>query len=127
METVVGHYVNPPAKKSLHVHQERPKRQAGASRRQSDQQVDVTRIIRVSASHRAEDADIAETVSLREGSDLGSVGLDQGVHDRRPASQFRQGIRRNTGRHYATDGATERRTSFCIRMSSARATSHSRR
>lgn len=34
---------------------------------------------------------------------------------------------RRRGGHYARDGATERRTSFCIRMSSARATSHSRR
>lgn len=127
MEAVVRHYVNPPAQEVLHVHQERAKRQTTGPGRQSDEQVDITRFIRVAASHRAEDADIAEAVSRRESSDLGSVGLDQGVHDRRPASQFRQGIRRKAGRHYATDDATERRTSFCIRMSSARATSHSRR
>ena len=45
-----------------------------------DEQVDVGRIIRVSASDPAEDADIAEAVSLRKGSDLRSVGLNQGVH-----------------------------------------------
>ena len=39
-----------------------------------------TRLIRVFTSHRAEDAHIAKAVSLSEASDLGSVGLDQGVH-----------------------------------------------
>ena len=69
-----------PIQKILHVHEERPKRQARAPRRQSDQKVDVTRIFGVSAGHRAEDADIAEAVSLCEGPDLRSVGLDQGLH-----------------------------------------------
>ena len=126
MEAVVRYYVNPPVQKILHIHQERPKRQTRAPRRQGDQQVHVTRLVSVSASHRAEDADIAEAVSLREGSDLGSVGLDQGVHERRPPIQSSRGLRPKAGRLYATDGATERRTSFCIRMFSARATSHSR-
>jgi len=74
------HYLHTPMQKILHIHQERPQRQAGVSRRQSDEQVDITRMIRVSASHRAEDAHIAKAVSLRQGTDLGSVGLDQGVH-----------------------------------------------
>ena len=118
MQALVRHDLNPPAQKILYVHEERPERQARAPRRQSDQQVDVTRIIRVSAGHRAEDADIAEAVSLCEGSYLRSMGLDQGVH-RSCAQPLQQG--------YARDGATERSTSFSIRMSKARATSHSRR
>ena len=80
VQASLRYHLNPPAQKLLCVHEERPERQTGALRRQSDQQVDVTRLIRVSPGHRAEDADIAEAVSLCEGADLGSVGLDQGVH-----------------------------------------------
>ena len=80
MQASLRYHLNPPAQKILCVHEERPERQTGAPRRQSDQQVDVTRLIRVSPGHRAEDADIVEAVSLCEGPDLGSVGLDQGVH-----------------------------------------------
>lgn len=80
MQASLRYHLNPPAQKILRVHEERPERQTGAPRRQSDQQVDVTRLIRVSPGHRGEDADIAKAVSLCEGADLGSVGLDQGVH-----------------------------------------------
>ena len=80
MQASLRHHLNPPAQKVLYVHEKRPERQTGAPRRQHDQQVDVARLIRVSAGHGAEDADIAETVPLREGSDLRSVRLDQGVH-----------------------------------------------
>ena len=51
MEAVVRHDLNPAAQKILYVHKERPERQPSALRRQSDQQIDVTRIIRVSAGH----------------------------------------------------------------------------
>lgn len=74
------HYLHAPVQKILNIHQERPECQPGAPRRQSDQQVDVARLIDVSAGHRAEDADIAESVSLCKGADLLSVGLDQDVH-----------------------------------------------
>ncbi len=80
VQASLRHHFDPPPQKILHVHQERPERQTRAPRRQGDQKVNVTRIIRVSASHRAEDADIAETVPFCQGADLGSVGLDQGVH-----------------------------------------------
>ena len=63
VQASLRHHVHPPVEKSLHVHQECPKRQTAAPGRQGDQQVDVTRFIRVSASHRAEEADIAEAVS----------------------------------------------------------------
>lgn len=80
MQASLRHDLNLPAQKVLYVHKERPERQTGAPKRQSDQQVNITHIIRVSAGHRAEDADIAESVSLCKGADLLSVGLDQGVH-----------------------------------------------
>ena len=59
VQASLRYHLNPPAQKILRVHEERPERQTGALRRQSDQQVDVTRLIRVSPGHRAEDADIA--------------------------------------------------------------------
>ncbi len=80
MQASLRHQCDTPAQKILYVHEEGPKRQPRAFRQQSDEQIDVTRIIRVSAGHRAEDADIAEAVSLCEGSDLRSVGFDQSVH-----------------------------------------------
>ena len=80
MQTSLGYDANSAAQKILHVHEERPECQARGTWRQSDQQVDVTCPIHVSASHRAEDADIAKAMPLCEGSDLRSVGFDQGVH-----------------------------------------------
>ncbi len=80
MQASLGYHCDTPTQKILYVHKERLDRQTGATRWQSDQQIDVTRLISVSAGHRAEDADIAKAVSLSEGSDLGSVVLDQGVH-----------------------------------------------
>lgn len=80
MQASLRHHLNPPVQKILHIHQECPKRQTAVPRRQGDQQVDITPMIRVSASHRAEDAQIAKAVSLCQGADLGPVGLDQGVH-----------------------------------------------
>ena len=80
MQAVLRDHLNPTAQKILYVHEERAERQTGALRRQSDQQVDVTCLISFSAGHRAEDADIAKAVSRCEGANLGSVGLDQGVH-----------------------------------------------
>ena len=45
------HYLHAPAQKVLYVHKESAERQTGAPRRQSDQQVDGTRIFSVSARH----------------------------------------------------------------------------
>ena len=90
MQASLRHNLHAPVQKILHVHQQRPKCQTGSPTRQSNQQVDIALLIRDSASQRAEDADIAETVSLREGSDLGSVGLDQGVHDSYASSSSRR-------------------------------------
>ncbi len=51
MEAVGRYHLNPPAQEILYLHKESAERQTGAPRRQSDQQIDVTRIFCVSPVH----------------------------------------------------------------------------
>ncbi len=51
MQASFRHDMNPSAQKVLYLHKESAERQTGAPRRQSDQQVDGTRIFSVSAGH----------------------------------------------------------------------------
>lgn len=84
MQATCGNHIDPSTQQILDVHQQCTLCSAGLAGRQGHQQIYVTLFIHVIPRHRAEHPHIAEAMAFSQGTDFGTTGLDQDVHETTP-------------------------------------------